>query len=73
MLYETEPPVGSLVTWKADIGSVSREIGVVISLEPRGDDESKLMGAWIKWSSSSAGWSPLDCLVVIGHDGLRVS
>ena len=65
MQYDISPPIGSLVTWRADKASVDKEIGVVISVESRGDDDSKLLGAWVKWSSNCTGWSPLDCLVVI--------
>ncbi len=65
MFYGYEFEIGKLVTWLADLELDERHVGVIVSLEDRGDDESKIAGAWVSWAESSTGWSPLDCLIPI--------
>ena len=65
--------VGDLVTWKADgliitrtgnaVWQVPIEVGVVVGLESRGDDDSRSSGAWVKWACNATGWSPIEFLV----------
>jgi len=63
-MFELVFTVGDLVTWRADhkIG-IHTDVGVVVGLESRGDDDSRLSGAWVKWASNSTGWSPSEMLI----------
>ena len=67
-MFELVFTIGDLVTWREDqkIG-VDMDVGVVVGLEARGDDDSRLSGVWVKWASNSTGWSPSEMLMPLGE------
>jgi len=74
MMIDYHVTIGDLVTWRADqINDDSIEVGVVVSLEARGDDDCRMSGAWVKWACNATGWSPMEFLVALPAEHIAVA
>ena len=61
---------GDLVIWSASKNQFVDEVGIIASLEERGDDDGKYEGAWVIWSQNQGpayAWSPLNMLSVLSR------
>jgi len=57
---------GDLVTWRNTNDAIHPELGIVVRLEHRGDDDARTPMALVMWTMpDKQGWSPIEMLTAL--------